>query len=256
MDTKAIVRKKYTEIAETADSCCTESGCCSPADFTDNFSDNYSHLEGYVPEADMQLGCGIPTQYAAIKPGNTVVDLGSGAGNDVFIARAISGEGGYVIGVDMTDKMIRKARENATKLGYKNVEFKLGDIENLPLADNIADVVLSNCVLNLVPDKQEAFNEIYRVLKPGGHFCISDIVSSVTLPASLQQIAELYTGCISGALKIEKYLDLIKSNGFKSVEIKTQKPAPLPENLLQRHFNAEKTDLSNLMLSITVVGKK
>jgi ubiquinone/menaquinone biosynthesis C-methylase UbiE len=256
MDPKAIVRKKYTEIAETADSCCTGSGCCSPADTTDNFSDDYHQLEGYVPGADLQLGCGVPTQHAAIKTGDTVVDLGSGAGNDVFVARAITGETGYVIGIDMTKKMIQKARENVAKLGYKNVEFKLGDIENLPLADNGADVVLSNCVLNLVPDKQKAFNEIYRILKPGGHFCISDIVSSITLPASLQQIAELYTGCISGALKIEKYLDLIKNSGFKTVEIKTQKPIPLPEKILQEHFNAENTDLSNLMLSITVVGTK
>ena len=165
-DIKDMVRSKYGEIAaqskeQNAASCCG-AGECSTVDYT-IFSEDYTKLKGYVSDADLALGCGVPTEFAQIREGDVVVDLGSGAGNDAFVARAITGESGKVIGVDMTPQMIDKARENADALGFNNVEFRLGDIENMPIAANRADVVISNCVLNLVPDKHRAFEEMYRV---------------------------------------------------------------------------------------------
>ena len=176
-DLKLIVKEKYGEIASQSkgkneSSCCGATGCCSSVDYS-IFSENYSQLEGYNPDADLGLGCGIPTEFARITKGNTVIDLGSGAGNDCFVARALVGESGNVIGIDMTEAMIEKARANAQKLGFTNVEFRLGDIENMPVSDSTADVIISNCVLNLVPDKEKAFGEIFRVLKPGGTLIFS-----------------------------------------------------------------------------------
>ena len=201
---KDLVRQKYSEIAlqdkASNESSCCGSGCCS-TEVYNIMSDDYSKLEGYSPDADLGLGCGLPTQFAQIKAGDVVIDLGSGAGNDCFIARAETGEAGKVIGIDFTEAMINKARENAEKLGFNNVEFRQGDIEKMPVSANTADVIVSNCVLNLVPNKDNVFKEIYRVLKPGGHFSISDIVLVGNLPSQLQDAAEMYAGCVSGEIQ-------------------------------------------------------
>jgi arsenite methyltransferase len=214
---KDLVKQKYSEIAlqdkETNMSSCCGSGCCS-TEVYNIMSDDYTKLEGYNADADLGLGCGLPTEFAQIKKGDTVVDLGSGAGNDCFIARAITGENGKVIGIDFTEAMIDKARANAEKLGYNNVEFRYGDIEKMPITANVADVIVSNCVLNLVPNKENVFKEIYRVLKPGGHFSISDVVLAGELPGKLKHIAEMYAGCISGAIQKETYQGLIAKTGF------------------------------------------
>lgn len=217
---KELVRQKYSEIAlqekETNQASCCGSGGCSTEVHT-IMADDYSKLQGYNPDADLGLGCGLPTQFAKIKKGNTVIDLGSGAGNDCFIARNETGEDGRVIGIDFTSAMINKARANASELGFSNVEFRQGDIENIPLSDNMADVVVSNCVLNLVPDKDRVFKEIFRVLKPGGHFSISDVVLVGELPENLRKDAEMYAGCVSGAIQKDTYLALIKENDFSNM---------------------------------------
>jgi len=264
---KKVVKDKYAEIAKAAKG----SGCCGPVDCCGStnesniidysvFQDDYTGEQGYNPDADLGLGCGIPTQYAQIKEGDTVIDLGSGAGNDVFVARSIVGENGKVIGLDMTEEMIQKAVKNNSKLGYENVEFKLGDIEKMPIESDIADVVISNCVLNLVPDKQKAFSEIYRVLKPGSHFCISDIVIDGKLPEGLKKSAEMYAGCVSGALQKDEYLNIIEQNGFNNVEIKKIKVIELPDELLKQYLNDEEINLfknnKTGIFSITVVGYK
>lgn len=239
---KEIVRQKYSEIAlqdkETNQSSCCGSGCCT-TEVTNIMSDDYTELNGYNPDADLGLGCGLPTQFAKIKKGNTVIDLGSGAGNDCFIARAETGEDGKVIGIDFTPAMINKARANAEKLGYYNVEFRQGDIENMPVSSNIADVIVSNCVLNLVPDKDKVFKEIFRVLKPGGHFSISDIVLIGNLPEALRKDAEMYAGCVSGAIQKEAYLQLIKANAFSNITIQKEKPINIPDDILKNYLSEE-----------------
>ena len=223
-------------------------------------NDEYTHLEGYVADADLSLGCGLPTEFAGIKKGDTVIDLGSGAGNDVFVVRAIVGEQGKVIGVDMTKEMIEKAEQNNSKLGYTNVEFRFGDIEDLPLADNLADVVVSNCVLNLVPDKQKAFSEIYRTLKPGAHFCVSDIVVKGELPPELKKSAEMYAGCVAGAIQQEDYLAIIKEAGFINTEIKKTKVIELPDDVLLQYQDKDQLQSYKSsgvgIFSITVVAEK
>src|SRR6201996_3439680 len=212
---KEIVKQKYSEIAlqdkETNQASCCGSGCCS-TEVYNIMSDDYTTLEGYNPDADLGLGCGLPTQFARIKAGDVVIDLGSGAGNDCFVARAETGETGKVIGIDFTPAMIEKARANAEKLEFNNVEFRLGDIEKMPVTSNIADVIVSNCVLNLVPNKDAVVKEIYRVLKPGGHFSISDVVLIGELPDALRKDAEMYAGCVAGAIQKETYLELIEKN--------------------------------------------
>ena len=212
-DLKFIVQEKYGQIAQQSllneqTSCCGTSGCCGELEFS-MIGDEYVNVKGHKADADLGLGCGIPTQFANIKEGNSVLDLGSGAGNDCFVARAIVGETGKVTGIDFTDAMLEKARTNNAKLGYTNVEFIQGDIEAMPLADHQFDVIVSNCVLNLVPDKQKAFSEMYRVLKPGGHFCVSDVVIKGKLPEQLQKDAEMYAGCVSGAIEINEYINII-----------------------------------------------
>lgn len=261
---KAIVKEKYSAIAkqpreQNASSCCgTGSSCCS----TDVavFSDDYSKLEGYNPDADLGLGCGIPTEIANIQPGDTVVDLGSGAGNDAFVARQIVGEKGKVIGIDMTETMIEKAEANKRKLGAANVEFRFGDIEHLPIEPNTADVVISNCVLNLVPDKAKAFSEIMRVLKPGGHFSISDIVTTGVLPVKIKAAAEMYVGCVAGALLKEEYLGIISQTGFKNVQVKKEKSIGIPEETLREYLDENEIQFykqsGTQVLSITVYGEK
>jgi arsenite methyltransferase len=240
---KEMVKEKYGAIAqqskeENASSCCG-SGCgCGPVEFT-VMAEDYNTLPGYVPDADLALGCGLPTEFAQIKAGNTVVDLGSGAGNDCFIARSIVGESGKVIGIDMTVPMIEKARTNAAKLGFANVEFRLGDIEHMPIDNKTADVVVSNCVMNLVPDKQKAFAETYRILKPGGHFSISDIVLQGELTDELRKEATLYAGCISGAVQKEEYLRIIREAGFTNVIVQKERTITIPNEVLARVLTLE-----------------
>jgi arsenite methyltransferase len=264
MDNQTIkeqVKLKYGEIASKSTSCgCGDGTCCSSDVDYSMINDDYSKLGGYVAEADLGLGCGLPTQYAGIKTGDTVVDLGAGAGNDVFVARSIVGETGRVIGIDMTEEMIKKANVNNQKMGFSNVEFRLGEIEKMPVFDSSTDVVVSNCVLNLVPDKQKAFAEIFRILKPGGHFCISDIVLEGHLPPSLREAAELYAGCVSGAIPKQEYLDIITNKGFTKVDIKSSNKIEIPDNVIkpflaENQFNDFKLAPVGIY-SITVVGNK
>ncbi|GAB2562374.1 arsenite methyltransferase [Spirosoma aerophilum] len=240
---KEVVRQKYGAIAEQPDanSCCGPTSCCGPeidANVPIVMSQDYQELNGYVADADLGLGCGLPTQFAQIKPGDTVVDLGSGAGNDCFVARAETGKTGRVIGLDMTPPMIDRARKNAKTLGFTNVEFVYGDIEDMPLPENLADVVVSNCVMNLVPDKQKAFSETYRILKPGGHFSISDIVLKGDLPEGLQHDAEMYVGCVSGAIQKDAYLQLVQDAGFTTIQIQKEREIGLPDDVLQKFLSA------------------
>lgn len=262
---KQTVKEKYAEIAlgTQGQGCCgPSSGCCGSPNLI-SFSmigDDYKNVDGYVSEADLGLGCGLPTEYAGIKKGDTVVDLGSGAGNDVFIARSIVGEEGKVIGIDMTEEMIGKANDNNKKLGYENVEFRLGDIEDIPIVENIADVVVSNCVLNLVPDKVKAFSEVYRILKPRAHFCVSDVVIQGELTEELKKSAELYAGCVAGALQQSEYLKIIRDAGFEKIEIKKSKRIELSDEYLSRSLSEngiiEYRDNLKGIFSITVVGTK
>ncbi|AFN74284.1 Methyltransferase type 11 [Melioribacter roseus P3M-2] len=240
---KKIVKEKYAQIAakKNSESCCDNYSCCAEDVDYSNLQDDYTGEAGYMPDADLGLGCGIPTKHAGIKEGDVVVDLGSGAGNDAFVACAIVGAKGKVIGIDMTEEMIRKAETNKSKLGYDNVFFKLGDIENIPLEDNIADVVISNCVLNLVPDKRKAFAEIYRILKPGAHFCVSDIVSTGEMTEEFKKSAELYAGCVSGAIPEKEYLKIIEDTCFKKIEIKTSKKIELPDELLKKYLDEKES---------------
>jgi ubiquinone/menaquinone biosynthesis C-methylase UbiE len=272
---KDIVKEKYGNIAKQAASgCCapSASSCCGDAvtlssssccgDSTP-FSEDYSQLEGHYAEADLNLGCGVPTKFAQIAEGDVVLDLGSGAGNDVFVARSLVGEQGKVIGVDMTEEMVARAKRNQAKVGYQNVEFRLGEIENLPVNPTEIDVILSNCVLNLVPDKREAFREIFRVLKPGGHFSISDIVLQGELPERLKSMAEMYVGCVAGAMQYDEYLRVIQETGFVEVEVKKERKIELSDEMLTRALSDKELDEvrklrsdGNGVLSITVFGKK
>lgn len=261
---KQMVKEKYSIIAkqsktENETSCCG-SGCgCATIDYS-IMSDDYTSLEGYIADADLGLGCGLPTEYANIKSGDTVVDLGSGAGNDAFIARNIVGADGRVIGIDMTETMIELARNNAQKLKFENVEFRLGDIENIPLSNNKADVVVSNCVLNLVPDKLKAFTEIYRILKPGGHFNISDIVLEGELPADLVKEAEMYAGCVAGAIQKNDYLAMIRNAGFTNIVINKEKKINVPDEILLNYLSEEQLqsykESKTGIFSITVYADK
>jgi SAM-dependent methyltransferase len=259
---KQVVREKYGEIAAKNQQGCG-CGCNSKSNKIVGYTimkDEYDHLEGYVADADLGLGCGVPTEYAGIKKGNTVVDLGSGAGNDVFVALSIVGDDGKVIGIDFTEEMINKANANKFLTGFQNVEFKLGEIENIPLENNTIDVVISNCVLNLVPDKRKAFSEIYRILKSKAHFCVSDIVLKGELPAGLKKSAEMYAGCVAGALQQDEYLGVIKDTGFKNIEIKRTKVIEVPDDVLKEYLSnseIERFRSNNIgIFSITVVGYK
>ncbi|HND16044.1 MAG TPA: arsenite methyltransferase [Saprospiraceae bacterium] len=260
---KEMVKQKYSEIALqdmaiNASSCCGSGGCST--EVYNIMTDEYSHLEGYNPDADLKLGCGLPTEFAKIKPGDTVVDLGSGAGNDCFVARHETGDTGKVIGIDFTEAMIDKARANAEKLQFNNVEFRLGDIEQMPVTSGIADVVVSNCVMNLVPDKPKAFGEIFRILKPGGHFSISDIVLDGELPEKLRKAAEMYAGCVSGAIQQSDYLQILKDAGFSNISVQKEKPIIVPNDILKNYLSEDEIlayHNSNISIrSITVYGEK
>lgn len=260
---KDIVRERYAKIAEqgkaeNASSCC---GATTPSNKVYNIMmDDYSDTEGYAEEADLGLGCGLPTQFAKIKNGDTVIDLGSGAGNDCFVARHETGSEGKVIGIDFTPNMIAKARNNAEKLGYNNVEFRLGDIDDMPVSDKVADVVVSNCVLNLVPNKEKVISEMYRVLKPSGHFSVSDIVLVGELPDALREDAEMYAGCVAGAIQKEEYLQSIIGQGFKNLKIQKEKPIVIPEDILGKYLTPEEVKTFNKgetgIFSITVYAEK
>lgn len=256
---KNIVKEKYGDIARKAATGC---GCGCGCSGTTNspMTPDYTNMTGYYAGADLGLGCGLPTQFAGITAGHVVLDLGSGAGNDVFVARSLVGDSGRVIGVDMTEAMVAQAQKNQAALGYQNVEFRLGEIENLPVQNAEIDVVVSNCVLNLVPDKQKAFQEIFRVLKPGGHFCISDIVLRGELPEKLKSLAELYAGCVAGALQRDEYLNIIREVGFTDVEVKKESQYAAPDEVLAQYMRPEDIALyrrSNTgVFSITVFGQK
>ncbi|MCL2101289.1 MAG: arsenite methyltransferase [Fibromonadales bacterium] len=260
---KEAVKQKYSEIAlqdkETNASSCCGSGCCS-TEVYNIMNEDYSQLDGYNPDADLGLGCGLPTQFAKIKKGDVVIDLGSGAGNDCFVARKEAGETGKVIGVDFTPAMIEKARINTDKMGFNNVEFRQGDIENMPVNADIADVIVSNCVLNLVPNKQAVFKEIYRVLKVGGHFSISDIVLEGELPEKIRSAAEMYAGCVSGAIQKKDYLQFIEQAGFKNITLQKEKPIIIPNDILKNYLTEEEITLyktiPTAILSITVYAEK
>jgi ubiquinone/menaquinone biosynthesis C-methylase UbiE len=261
---KESVKEKYSEIAQQSktsneSSCCGATSSCGEPDYT-IFSDDYSDQEGYVEEADLGLGCGIPTEGATVREGDTVLDLGSGAGNDCFVARRMTGAKGRVIGIDFSEEMVAKAKSNAEMMGYGSVEFHVGDIESMPLEKNSVDVILSNCVLNLVPDKQKAFKEMFRVLKPGAHFSISDVVIQGELPEGLKEDAAMYAGCVSGALQEEAYLGGIEKAGFCRVEVVKRKAIELPEEILSQYLGESEMERFRSgevgIHSITVRGVK
>ena len=261
---KLLVKEKYSEIAKQSKeqnltSCCGATGC-GTSEVYNIMADDYSTLEGYNPEADLGLGCGLPTEFAKIKEGDTVIDLGSGAGNDAFIARRLTGEKGKVIGIDFTEAMIARAKENAEKLGLKNVEFRQGDIEDMPVTSNKADVLVSNCVLNLVPNKHKVFSEVYRVLKPGGHFSISDIVLDGLLPERWKEVAALYAGCVSGAIQRSEYLGIIEEAGFKNITLQKDKTIIIPDEILASYLTADEIAEykkgATRITSITVYAEK
>ncbi len=261
---KQQVNDKYSQIArENRNGGCCEPSCCGSNDhesFDTIMSDDYTTLQGYQPEADLGLGCGLPTQFARISTGDTVVDLGSGAGNDCFVARHLTGPEGKVIGIDFSEDMVAKARRNAEKMGYDNVVFVNGDLEDIPLEAQTADVVISNCVLNLVPNKMQVMTEIYRILKPGGHFSISDIVLTGTLPEVLQQEAEMYAGCVAGALQKEEYLLHFRAAGFTQLMIQKEKPITLPDEMLARYLSPTEVQhfqqQDSPIVSVTVYAEK
>ncbi len=262
-DIKELVKQKYSEIAlqekEVNQSSCCGSGCCS-TEVYNIMSDSYDTVEGYNADADLGLGCGLPTEFAKIQQGDVVVDLGSGAGNDAFVARHETGETGKVIGIDFTPAMLERARQNAEVRGYHNVEFRQGDIEKMPVTSGVADVIVSNCVLNLVPNKDGVFKEIFRVLKPGGHFSISDIVLAGELPDKIKQAAEMYAGCVAGAIQQNDYLGLIESNGFTDITVQKLKPILVPDDILSNYLSvneiAEFRQSGTGIHSITVYAVK
>jgi arsenite methyltransferase len=262
---KSLVKEKYgaivnQDLQQNLGSCCGATACCGGDEVYNIMADDYSQLKGYAPDADLGLGCGLPTEFARIKEGDTVIDLGSGAGNDCFIARSLTGEKGKVIGIDFTPQMIEKAKANAEKLGYNNVEFRQGDIEDMPVTSNKADVIVSNCVLNLVPNKHKVVSEIYRVLKPGAHFSISDIVLEGHLPGKWKETAELYAGCISGAIQKKEYLDIIQEAGFDGITLQKEKEILIPDEILSAHLSAQEIadyKKGNVkILSVTVYAEK
>ncbi len=260
---KDMVKENYAKIANqtkevnTATLCGISGGCCN-IDLT-IFAEDYSKFDGYVENADLGLGCGVPTSSINIKEGDVVLDLGCGAGNDCFIARNKVGTSGKVIGLDMTPEMLKKAWINTDKAGYNNVEFRFGEIENMPISNNIIDVIISNCVINLVPNKKKAFEEIQRVLKPQGIFSISDMVTTKDLPDYIRKAAEMYAGCVAGAVTKDDYLKIIETCGFNFSVVK-EKEIVIPEEIMLGLLKKEEYDefvkSGSKILSITVVGQK
>jgi len=224
-DIKKYVKERYGKIASEGSSCCPSS-CCTPDIIKQAKSFGYSEqeIENLPEDAVMGLGCGNPTALAELKEGETVMDLGSGGGIDVFLAAQKVGEKGKVIGVDMTPEMIQRARENARKGNYNNVEFRLGEIENLPAANDSVDVIISNCVINLSQDKLAVYKEIYRILKPEGRILISDLVTEGELPEEIRKSFAAWADCIAGALEKKEYLDTIKKAGFRDITVVAEQP--------------------------------
>jgi arsenite methyltransferase len=264
-DLKSVVKEKYGLIAKQSSAsggkpacCCMPSDCCG-TDYS-FMGEDYTAVQGYAGEADLGLGCGIPTEYAGLKPGHKVLDLGSGAGNDCFVARATIGETGWVTGLDFSEEMIDKARKNLQKMGFANMDFVAGDIEDMPLESETFDVVLSNCVINLVPDKQKAFAETMRVLKPGGHFCFSDVVLKGMLPDALKTDAELFAGCVSGAMEMEEYLEVIRQAGFTRLRVHKLREIDMPRSIFYKHLSVEEYRQDKLdgagIFSLTVSAVK
>jgi len=262
---KEMVKQKYSEIAlqntaDNATSCCGATSSVCGDEVYNIMTDDYNDLKGYNPDADLALGCGLPTEFAKIKMGDVVIDLGSGAGNDCFVARHECGEEGKVIGIDFTEAMIEKARANVDQLGFNNVEFRQGDIEKLPLKNDLADVIVSNCVLNLVPDKNKVFSEMWRVLKPGGHFSVSDIVLVGELPSKWRETAEMYAGCVSGAIQKEEYVKAAADAGFINLNIQKEKAIIVPDSILENYFSKDEInqykESGTGIFSITLYGEK
>jgi arsenite methyltransferase len=268
---KKVVRKGYAKIAKRENSCCGPvSSCCGNPDVTQDLSKKigYSDEElNAVPEgANLGLGCGNPVALASLKEGDVVLDLGSGAGMDCFLAAHEVGKGGKVIGVDMTPEMIDKARENLNRGNYDNVEFRLGEIENIPAADNSVDVIISNCVINLSPDKRRVFKEAFRVLKPGGRLMVSDIVLKKELPDFIKNSVEAYVGCISGAIMEEEYLDAMREAGFREIKVRDETSFPIDyiandptAKAIMNKIEAPKEALEEIgssVVSIKVEGEK
>ena len=260
---KDIVKESYTKVADQTKGYNLSTCCGTTAVSDENYSimaEDYTKMDGYNEDADLGLGCGLPTQFAKINEGDTVIDLGSGAGNDAFIARHETGATGKVLGIDFTPAMIAKARINADKRGFNNVEFREGDIDNMPVAENTADVVVSNCVLNLVPNKQKVMDDMFRVIKPGGHFSVSDIVLRGELPEGLINDSEMYAGCVSGAIQLNEYIGAIENAGFKNVEIQKEKIIQLPDDMLLKYLDASQIEelkqRKTGIFSITVYGEK
>jgi len=262
---KEMVRQRYNDLAllpnAKSSCCCNPYAPAAPAGKVYTImSEDYTRLRGYEPDADLGVGCGLPTQYAGIREGDTVVDLGSGAGNDCFIAREEVGPAGRVVGIDFAPNMIAKARANVAKRGFTNVEFLEGDIEAMPLSDATADVVVSNCVLNLLPRKDRIFKEIYRVLKPGAHFCVSDVVLNGVFPKEFTDNAAMYAGCIASAIQREDYLEQIDQAGFADIKVERTKTIIIPDEVLQEHLDEatiRKYKAGNVgIYSITVTGKR
>ncbi|QNL21654.1 arsenite methyltransferase [Hyphobacterium sp. CCMP332] len=260
---KQIVKDKYSKIA-TQEIEVNKASCCGATvtskEVYNIMSEDYNQLEGYASEADLGLGCGLPTQFAKINKGDTVIDLGSGAGNDCFVARHECGSEGKVIGIDFTREMIDRARQNAEKLNFNNVEFREGDIDNMPVNDNVADVIVSNCVLNLVPNKKKVIAEIFRTLKPGGHFSISDIVLVGELPEALKEDAEMYAGCVAGAIQKDDYIQFIEQAGFKNIIIQKESSIEIPNDILSKYLSetemAEFNRGGSGIFSISVYAEK
>jgi len=270
-ETRKIVREGYAKIAKQKSSCCAPvTSCCGPTDRAQEIGKKIGYTEEEmkaVPEgANLGLGCGNPVALASLKEGETVLDLGSGAGFDCFLASSKVGSMGRIIGVDMTPEMLEKARENARKGNYTNVEFRLGEIENLPAGDNSVDAVISNCVINLSPDKKRVFGETFRVLKPGGRLMVSDIVLLKELPDFIKNSIQAYVGCVAGAMIKDEYLKTVREAGFHDVKIidETAFPAelmisdPIAKEIIEKlEIEPKKVgEIANTVLSIKVHGVK
>lgn len=265
---KDIVKKIYGSIAKGKQkSCCAATNSCSPGAYNVSRRIGYSDkdLDSVPQEANMGLGCGNPIAFVSLKEGETVVDLGSGGGLDAFIAARKVGEKGKVIGIDMTEEMVKKAKANAKKNGFRNVEFKHGDIENMPLENGIADCIISNCVINLAENKQSVFNEAFRVLKRDGRLMISDMVLTRDLPDKIAKSAQMYAGCIAGALRREDYLDKIRRAGFREVKVIKEDPVRFTDyldsdevvsNIINGMSKEDISQIDNAVVSIKVFAKK
>lgn len=259
---KDFIKKVYGEIATKKKSCCCGS---KNTDVSEKVGYTKEDLSSIPDEANMGLGCGNPVALASLKEGETVVDLGCGGGIDVFLAAKRVGNKGKVIGIDMTEDMLNKARANAKKTGLKNVEFKLGEIENIPLDSDIADCIISNCVINLSENKQKVFNEAFRILKSGGRLMVSDMVLLADLPEKVLKSSELYAGCVAGALRKGDYLDKIKKAGFKDINVIKEDPVSLLDyigsdkvisDMVGNMMDSEKDKINRTVVSIKVSAKK